>query len=507
MRFKYDENLQKISKKEGLVYLVIALIAILGLVFSVKMAKADIIEVINFNTFDIGEANGQNGWTTSSDGDWQIKESEFCLYSRCLTTDVDSGLGTIYSYFASTTQGSMKVEYYVEEDADGLYQIQTARGGSTIINFQNQMDNPYTFTPVGDNATLPNVTSDAFTTLILNWDCVSQADCEYSYTVFNNLGFIGSKATSSDGTFDYFDRIDFGGNNANENIWYSRIQISDEEYEFGFGISDPDEWFYDYISQRSMSVPEYLTCIIGQECNLEFSYPTSKVGDRVYLFASTSPLLLPGEEYASTTLTYSLTNTKRFSLASSSIEQLESYYLVNIDNEVNNFYETYHIIVSFVELGIEDVLWTAYNADPCEDVASSTGIFTSFKSDVECALKKAIHWAIVPHPKYYTNLQNSVLNLKKEFPLNIYGNIKDSFDTYASTTATTSASIELTGFGGIFEEHGGVTLDFSTIDDGDRSTLFYYIREAFNILLWVSLLTYFIFRFLAIAKKNDNENI
>lgn len=247
---------------------------------------------------------------------------------------------------------------------------------------------------------------------------------------------------------------------------------------------------------------DYQKCIIGQSCYFRLTYTNDFIGDEFNLIFD-DDLIEYHPSQASTTLTYDVDNSvNMLVLEATTTPSSFNYCLIHTKYSIpqGNF-EYCGITIDWVELTYEDELWALYNEDVCSDIASSTGIFGSFKSDMECALKKAIHWAMVPHPKYYINFQNSVSSLKKEFPLNIWGQINTVFSGYATTTATSSAIISLDGggFGNIFST--GAEIDLSDIEGSPLEVFYDKFREFLIILLYGLLIAYFIARFFMIAHK------
>jgi hypothetical protein len=79
----------------------------------------------------------------------------------------------------------------------------------------------------------------------------------------------------------------------------------------------------------------------------------------------------------------------------------------------------------------------AFPAETCEGIATSTLI-----GELECALRKAINWAIVPDTTTLTDFKNNYEAYKEVFPFNTFFQIADIIsDQATSTQASTTVSL------------------------------------------------------------------
>lgn len=88
----------------------------------------------------------------------------------------------------------------------------------------------------------------------------------------------------------------------------------------------------------------------------------------------------------------------------------------------------------------EEIRWDTYDIESaCDDVASSSGsVWDDFRYGIECGLRKAWYWTVVPHDYVYDDIERAMYRFDEVFPKNIITNVQSSLANPSSTPVTLS---------------------------------------------------------------------
>lgn len=252
------------------------------------------------------------------------------------------------------------------------------------------------------------------------------------------------------------------------------------------------------------------TCLIGEQCNLWFSFTDDYVGSEVYLVPDEQNYQNPNYAVSSTTIIDILGNQNAVVLPSYNEEIDLSYcfyvdYLASSTQDILSCSINIHWVASstfFQQLFDEHTLSIFENEDVCSDLQAptSTSAFLSAVSsewwmyNIQCSARKIGHFFFTPDVDSVQKTANQFFALKDEFPFSIYNQIYTA--TYNNNTSTSSISIPLYAYDMNGTKHDMGNLfdadDFSNSGFGNYWQTF--IIPKIKIFMYIMLCLYFAWR-------------
>lgn len=221
----------------------------------------------------------------------------------------------------------------------------------------------------------------------------------------------------------------------NESEYYTDLgQTSGFDYSL-----DPD--FPDFATVNSQ------TCMIGQNCNLWFTYNNLSVGDVMHLvyYASST---IPSNSISSTTITQTSNWQNKISVPAVTVEGDVLYNMLLVDPVYGYIIKT-GIAVKWVDDDYwNDLIKEKYGADVeefcaeaviCADVATSSDFFYGFN----CGAREALCWALSPTNNAKKYALNSVKALEESFPFNMIFIFLHRLDTIIKDQEQSTSTIDM----------------------------------------------------------------
>lgn len=137
----------------------------------------------------------------------------------------------------------------------------------------------------------------------------------------------------------------------------------------------------------------------------------------------------------------------------------------------------------------------------CDDIATSTGIFTELVSDFQCSARKTACWLFFP--KDFSSLTSAINYFKSGFPFSVISQIKDEIDTSISQAVTTDEEIEIAPLMWAGQDTGVSLLTNKTLENGMGSYLYEKYYTWFTYLIYLFGITYFLRRILKLSDSWD----
>lgn len=391
------------NKINGLAFLAV-------MIFLLYPAKNIFAFSDNFESYSTGEFSGQTlNWSTAT---WDI-----------VTTEANSGVKSVYAttyseyltHVVTATSTNIYVEFYLKtNNGDGCYKLR----GNTDKNSINQCFTPTGMSPNGGGADVYFNDFTEWTKITLLIDNTID-----KFDLYFNDVLKGTEIPFFENS-DYIDRVIFYTGGSGNDFFIDDFYIADVN---DINSGDTNTVNYDYT--LDLSYPDFnsvtsQTCIIGQQCNLWFSFNALAVGYPMYLtyYASST---IPSNAISSTLVTASEFWQNAVTVPAVSTSTEIKYNLL-LDGGAYGWTTKTGIIIKWVDGDYwEELLQDKYGADLaeyCAEVVVCDGIATtsSFLYGVQCGMQKTICWTFAPTNNSKKFIINSIKGIEESFPFNLY---------------------------------------------------------------------------------------
>jgi len=258
---------------------------------------------------------------------------------------------------------------------------------------------------VNDNKILENPSLDVWRTITFTWTTTK---------VYVQLDFGGYVA--------YDLKNIYSGSFPLKNIYIGTTPGNTGTFlvdDFQFDLVNTDDWTTDLYT-LDPNAPDFImpiqqVCFIGIPCRIDMIYNSLAVGMQVYWIWENGQPQFP--EYAS--YSYTLSNVQPYSqtfmIASNTVSVATTTpYSIWIGGEDFDGRLMQGLKLIWVDSDTYDL--DLFNADPCEDVATSSGLFDDLRYGIECGFRRLSYWAFQPDLETVTGLSTSRNKLASTFP-------------------------------------------------------------------------------------------
>lgn len=247
---------------------------------------------------------------------------------------------------------------------------------------------------------------------------------------------------------------------------------------------------------------------------ISYSYNNLAIGSEVNIIMQTSETeynIDINDAYETDELTTTpLGNNKSFIASTTLTQDGTQFYCVVLDSQHGETYDIYICGIrrdwytDNISQDFDDYLNSRMATSSwcnCDDIATSTGIFTELVSDFQCSARKTACWLFFP--KDFSTLTSAINKFKNGFPFSVVGQIKDQIDTSISTAQTTNETIVIAPLMWAGEETGVNLLTNKTLEQGMGAYLYDKYYTWFTYLIYLFGIMYFLRRILKLSDSFD----
>ena len=278
------------------------------------------------------------------------------------------------------------------------------------------------------------------------WDLSSET---VTYASGTKLYFnISSNAPSSTGGYKIVYKADNGDDYweyRNDSYYPSRHWDLKTSY---FADNDLTSYYNTYDYDLAIDYPDFNTvvsqvCMIGEDCNLWFSFNDLAIGYPMHLLYSASSTV---PYNAINTVTVTATSYFQNSISAPSIgSPQEVKYDLLLDADVYGWTVKSGIIIKWIEPDYWENLITErygegvqeYCAEEtvCSDVATTSDFFYG----ITCGARRTICWVFAPSANSKKYIANAVTGFEESFPFNLYFTFINRISNIVLSQATSTA--------------------------------------------------------------------
>lgn len=318
------------------------------------------------------------------------------------------------------------------------------------------------------------------------YQCANSQDYWLTATDIEYMRIGLRTATDPNRTFYYDDLYD--GTIQDEDDEVEIIELPEQDISVSIG----DE---DYLTGHS----QY--CIINETCDLKITYSYEAVGDTAIIYESTI-LNTVGDIYATTSLSNNLLLKKEIRVATSSTEKTD-YFCLGSENRMT---QTCGIQIIWKNKEDLEYFQDTYDIESaCDDMDQSAS--TTFMYGVECGLRKFGYWLFTPHTQTYMALTSEISEMKNNFPLSIYYDLRLMFETLRDFTVSPLEIPIIWYDKDGLHELDTLSVSSSTIisTDGMNETKYNMIYDGMELMVYLIGLFWLIKNIMDNTKKEKDE--
>lgn len=385
---------------------------------------------ITFDEYETGRIDNANSAWTQSAPQFLIYETSACVDGRCIYNDINEeninvryDIGNNSSLYVSfdvkpnglDEGGDVQEQFYFQMERIAgapcftMTFTETATGTITVDILGEPAFNEFTISQLDytDIGIYYEVVNDTITV----WK--NNVIMEENYDVGdtgNNISLLKFYTSSQGDTYYYID-----------NLFFEPIDVNIVNYGNIFG--------YDLAADLDFVSPNI--CFIDENCYVSVNYNSPAIGGTVYLIPDDgSGIIFPDTAVSSTTL--------------ESHDILEAYLLAGNWSEATTsdwclWYETSEydtarycgIKIIVTDRSAYTEIFGDYNL---EDVCNGISTTSWFYYGIECGFRRLIYWSFVPTASSVDEFWDTVNSFNNVFPLNIYNQFGDAWNTVIGTS-------------------------------------------------------------------------